>query len=92
MTAMSSNVSEMDRDKNGQTSSLFRDVAKVLNYCNFYHTSAQQKPARVVQWSNDLCTMCSRAWHVQWPQSGVQSEPRPGKARPPTKKWLFEKI
>ena len=43
-------------------------------------------PARVVQWSNHLGAMCSRAWRAQWPQSGVQSKPRPSKARPPTKK------
>jgi len=44
------------------------------------------EPAHVVQWSNHLGSMCSRAWHTQWPWSGVQSELRPGKACPPTKK------
>jgi len=39
-----------------------------------------KKPARVVQWSYHLRAMCNRAWR----RSGVLSDPRPGKARPPT--------
>jgi len=44
------------------------------------------QPARVVQWSNHLAAMCSRAWRAHWPRFGVQSEPRASKACPPTKK------
>jgi len=44
------------------------------------------QPARVVQWLNQLGAMCSRAWRAEWPRSGVQSEPWPSKAHPPTKK------
>jgi len=38
---------------------------------------ATQEPARAVQWSDHLGTMCSRAWRTQWPRSRVQSEPWP---------------
>jgi len=50
------------------------------------------KPARVVQWSDHLGAMCSRVWQwrAQWPRSGVQSEPWPGKVRLPTNRKLFE--
>jgi len=32
------------------------------------------RPARVVQWSNHLGAMCSRAWHAQWLRFGVRFE------------------
>jgi len=53
---------------------------KTANY-NVKFNKVTNSPARVVQWSYHLGAMCSRAWHAQWPQSGVQSELRPGKAR-----------
>ena len=44
-------------------------------------------PAHVVQWSNHLGAMCSRAWHLQW--LGFGSIRGSSWARPPTKKELF---
>ena len=37
-----------------------------------------RRPAHVVQWSNHLGAMCSRAWRSQWPRI---VEPRPGCVR-----------
>ena len=45
-------------------------------------------PAHVVQWSNHLGAMCSRAWRSLWPRS-IRALAR---ARPPTKKELFQII
>jgi len=33
-------------------------------------------PAHVVQWSNHMGAMCSRAWRSQWPR--IDSSLRPG--------------
>jgi len=51
---------------------------KTANY-NVKFNKVTNSPARVVQWSYHLGAMCSRACRAQWPRSGVQSEPRPGK-------------
>jgi len=32
------------------------------------NTNRRVSPAHVVQWSNHLAAMCSRAWRSQWPR------------------------
>ena len=50
----------------------------------------EKSPAHVVQWSNHLGAMCSRAWRSQWLR--IDSSLGPGASAYSTKKELFQII
>jgi len=43
-------------------------LSSAVYYHDYYYCYRHRWPAHVVQWSNHLGAMCSRAWRSQWPR------------------------